>query len=186
VLDGRLLRETGVVVPARARALAAVLALAVTATLAFGSLALTGCSSTPAAPVESVTSLDGGKSAASVTYDGLTLTLTAPASAVASAPVAVTVTLQNKSGQPIQLDGALVGVRGFPESASAETTAAAFEAGLDEATLPPVFSLPAGGSKTVPLTFAAPAQGIYKVRGVFGSSMRVKGNATPALTLRVR
>jgi len=171
---------------AGSRVLAAVLAVAFVVTLTIAGLALTGCSPAPAAPVESVSSLGGGRSAASVAYDGLTLTLTAPASAVTSAPVAVTVTLKNTSGTAIQLDGALVGVRGFPESASAEATAAAFEAGLDEANLPSSFSLPAGGSKTVPLTFAAPAQGIYTLRGVFGSSMRVKGNATPALTLTVR
>lgn len=169
---------------ARSRALATVLAAAVVATLTMAGVVLSGCSSAPATPVESVTALGGGRSAASVAYDGLTLTLTAPASAVASAPVAVTVALHNTSGKPIQFDGALVGVRGFPESASAEATAAAFEAGLDEANLPPSFSLPAGGSKTVSLTFTAPRQGIYKVRGVFGSSMRARGNTTPALTLR--
>jgi hypothetical protein len=173
-------------VPARSRALAAALAVAMAVTLAAVGLALGGCASKPAAPVESVSSLGGGRSAASVAYDGLTLTLTAPASAVTSAPVAVTVTLQNTSGAAIQLDGALIGVRGFPESASAETTTAAFEAGLDEANLPAAFSLPAGGSKTVSLAFTAPAQGIYKLRGVFGASMRVRGNTTPALTLTVR
>jgi hypothetical protein len=173
-------------VPARSRALAAAFAVAMAVTLAAVGLTLSGCASTPPAPVESVTSLGAGKSAASVAYDGLTLTLTAPAGAVASAPVAVEVTLENTTGKPIELDGALVGVRGFPESASAEATAASFEAGLDEANLPATFSLPAGGSKTVPLIFAAPAQGIYKLRGVFGASMRVKGNTTPALTLTVR
>lgn len=167
------------------RVLAAVLAAAVVATLAGAVIALSGCSSKPAAPVESVRALGGGKSAATVVFDGLTLTLTAPTNATAGAPVAVTLTLQNSSRTAIDLGSAIMGVRGFAESASAESTTAAFEAGLDAAS-PAAVSIPAGGTKTVPLTFTAPAQGIYKLRGVFGSVMRVKGNTTPAITVTVR
>ena len=169
----------------RSRAIAIALVVALTATLATLGLALSGCSFAPAAPVESVTTMGGGRSAASVTYDGLTLTLTAPVSAIASSPVAVTAKLENTSGRAMDLGNALIGVRGFAESASVDTTTAAFEAGLD-ATSSPSVTLPAGGSKSVSLTFTAPAQGLYKMRGVFGSPTRVRGNRTPALTLRVR
>lgn len=167
------------------RALAVALAVALTAALATSALALSGCSFAPAAPVESVTTMGGGRSAASITYDGLTLTLTAPVSAIASSAVAVTAKLENTSDHAMDLGNALIGVRGFAESASVDTTTAAFEAGLD-ATASPSVRLPAGGSKSVSLTFIAPAQGLYKMRGVFGSPMRVKGNRTPALTLTVR
>jgi hypothetical protein len=171
-------------VPARPRALAVALAVAMAVMLVAAGLALGGCASQPAAPVESTRDLGGGSKAASVAYDGLTLTLTAPASALVSAPVGVTVRLDNATGKPIDLGTALVGVRGFA-SAGVAGTPVAFEAGLD-ATSPPVLTIPAGGSKTVALTFRAPAQGSYTMRGVFGSAMRVRGNATPALKLTVR
>ena len=159
--------------------------LALTATLAVAGLALTGCSLAPAAPVESVATVDGGRSVASVTYDGLKLTLTAPVSAIASSPVEVTAKLENTSERAMDLGNALIGVRGFAESASADTTTAAFEAGLD-ATSSPAVSIPAGGSKSVALIFIAPAPGLFKMRGVFGSPTRVRGNRTPAITLTVR
>lgn len=170
--------------PAPSRALAAVLAVVVAVALATAGLALTGCATEPAASLESVKDLGGGRAAASVVYDGLTLTLLAPASATASATVEVTMEFDNASSTAIDLGNALVGVRGFAAGAVA-TTPAAFEPGLD-ATSPPAISIPAGGSKTVALTFIAPAQGTYKMRGVFGSPTRVKGNATPALTLTVQ
>ena len=170
--------------PAPSRALAAVLALAVAATLATAGLGLSGCASTPAAPLESVKDLGDGHASASVAYDGLTLTLLAPASATASAPVEVAVRFDNSSGQAIDLGNVLVGVRGFAAGAVGATPAA-FEPGLD-ATSPPAVTIPTGGSKTVDLTCTAPPQGTYTMRGVFGSPTRVKGNATPALTLTVR
>jgi hypothetical protein len=170
----------------RSGSLAAALTAALATTLAVGLVfALSGCSSGPAGPVESVKDLGDGRSAASVAYDGLTLTLIAPASAVTSAPVRVTLKLDNTSGKAIDLGSALVGVRGFAQSAPASSTTAAFEAGLDAAS-PPAVSIPAGGSRSMPLTFTAPAQGIYTMRGVFGSAMRVKGNTTPPVTLTVR
>ena len=168
----------------RSRALAAAWAMALVASIAIVGLALTGCAATAAAPVESVKDVGGGRSTASVSYDGLTLTLNAPTSAVASAPMGVSVQLKNTSKKTVDLGGALIGVRAFTAGAEATDTVA-FEAGLDASATPAV-SVPAGGTKSVALALTAPKPGSYILRGVFGSSIRVKGNTTPALTLTVR
>jgi hypothetical protein len=154
------------------------------AALATAGLLLSGCSSTPAPPVESLKDLGGGRKSASVAYDGLTLTLLAPATAASGAAVDVTVRFDNATDHAIDLGNALVGVRGFA-AAGIASTPAAFEPGLD-ATSPPTVTVAAAGSKSVALEFTAPPQGSYRMRGVFGSPTRVKGNATPMLTLTVR